>query len=80
MQTELQEAEVDIALNAGYMIASSQIDVSDSRELISNIVEWAKEFVQLDPQEWPADDYMEAIDQFAAQKLLDAYGVETVGL
>lgn len=77
MQSDLQEAEADIALNAGYMIATREIDVSDSRELITNIVEWAKEFIQLDPQEWPAEDYMEAIDQFAMKKLSDAYGVQS---
>lgn len=81
MQTRLQEAEVDIAMNAGYMIASRQIDVGDSRELVSNIVEWAKEFVRLDPlTEWPEKNYMEAIDQFATKKLLGAYGVYTAVL
>lgn len=74
MIDKLREAEVDISLNAGYMIASKEIDVGDSRELITNILVWSEEFIQLDRlTEWPAEDYIEAIDQFARQKLLETY-------
>jgi len=76
MQATLQEAACDIALNAGYMIASKGIDVEDSRELIANIMEWAREFIALDRNVWPAEDYIEAIDKYAARKLAEAYGRE----
>jgi hypothetical protein len=77
MKTELQEAQADIALNAGYLIATKQIDVSDSRELIDDIVKWPGIFVKLDPHtEWIATDYLEAIDLFAIEMLLETYGID----
>ncbi len=75
LRKHLQEAQADIALNAGYMLANREIDISDSRELISNVIAWADEFVSLDSlTQWKAEDYMEAIDEFAKEKLIEHYG------
>jgi len=73
MRKELAETMIDIALNAGYMIAQNEIAVSDSRELISNIQVWAEEFVREGLDGSRIDDYIGAVDEFAARMLLSTY-------
>lgn len=68
----LLEAIADIALYIG----ASGFVPENSRDLIDNIVSWAKEFETVNAGvQWGIDgdlDYIEAIDQFAFDKLTDA--------
>lgn len=78
------ETTIDIALMAGYMISRSEIEIDDSRELVSNISEWAEEFelvtmeesARSNPDEADTWDYLIAVDEFAERKLLERYGVK----
>lgn len=72
----LQEAIADIALNAGYYIATDKIkeeSINDLRNLISDIITWAKEFeASYNPD--TDEDYLSAIDRFSEVKLLGRNG------
>ncbi len=64
---KLLEAVADIAFNVGWMRPNGDFD---SRELMYKIVDWAEEFEKKYADvEWNVDlDYIETIDQFAAEK------------
>lgn len=74
----LCETVYDITLNAQNMIASGQLEVGDSRELFSSILQWAIEFEREHPGPWEqndhSEDYMDLVDEFAREKLTQSYG------
>lgn len=71
------EALTDISITIGALIANGKIVVPDSRELNSNIIEWALEFQSIDYDMAIADemyDYISTVDQFAEKKAMEHYG------
>jgi hypothetical protein len=77
MNEAIKETVADIALTAGYMIGVGQISCGDSRELVSNIIVWAEEFIRdHESNEWDSEDYIEKVDEFAVQKLAENYGTK----
>lgn len=68
----LVETAIDIALNAGRLIAESKIAVSDSRELVQNIKTMARTFEQ---SGYDRDDYIGAVDAFSEEQLMQNYGI-----
>ena len=66
----LLEVVADIAFNAGNMMAKNQIEVSNSRKLMLDIICWAKTFQDVFVQEFHADDYMELVDDYSTFCLL----------
>jgi hypothetical protein len=74
MNEAIKETVADIALTAGYMLAVGQISCGDSRELVSNIIAWAEEFIRdHERNDWDSEDYIEKVDEFAVQKLAENY-------
>ena len=66
----------DIALMAGYMLAKGKIQFDDSRQLISDILDWAEEFMLLhEKSDWDTDDYITSVDRFSINKLKKTYGM-----
>lgn len=75
----VQDMEVvhDISMAAGHKLAKAEIDVMDSRELFSRILEWAGEFMRIhEKSSWDSEDYIGAVDEFALMKLAEVYGSE----
>lgn len=76
----LCEAVYDITLNAQHMLETKEIEVDDSRNLFSFILQCAIEFERKYPGPWDQKDYpgdyMELIDGFTYEKLLGEYGKE----
>ncbi|MCP1312118.1 hypothetical protein [Paenibacillus tyrfis] len=75
----VQDMEVvhDISMAAGYKLTKGEIDVMDSRELFSRILEWAEEFMRFhEKSSWDSEDYIGAVDEFALMKLAEVYGSE----
>lgn len=71
----VKETVADIALMAGCMIAKGEIEVGDSRELVSNILVWAEEFMVFhEKTDWDTEDYISCVDRFSEEKLKAAYG------
>lgn len=71
----LLETSMDIAMTAGYLIAMEEIDVADSRELIMDMAVWAGEFEEwYAQQDQDSGEYLDAIDDYAEQKLRGKYG------
>lgn len=70
------ETAIDIATMAGWMLAKNEIVVLDSRKLVADISRWAGEFEDWFESARDAEDadYMESVDLFAENKLLEAYG------
>lgn len=67
----------DISMAAGHKLARGEIDVMDSRELFSRILEWAEEFMRIhEKSSWDSEDYIGAVDEFALMKLAEVYGSE----
>lgn len=64
------EVIADIGFTAGYMHVQGQIQFSDSRELMSDIVKWAYDFEAAFDSDLHGDDYMGLIDEFASHHLL----------
>lgn len=65
----LLEAVADIAYNAG---AENICDGNDSRMVIDNVIDWAREFEQENAtNDWREDDYILAIDGFYREKSND---------
>lgn len=69
------ETIADIALEAGYLMAYGDIEVDDSRNLINDIYKWAHEF---ECSDYDSDNYMEELENFASNKLMEKYGVRKV--
>lgn len=75
----MNEIQMDIALNAGFMIAKGNIDIGDSREFICCVIpSLAEEFYKIhdmatNPQ---LENYMALVDQFSEEKLKELYGTE----
>lgn len=65
------EVVADIAFIAGNMAGRSQLQISDSRQLMSDIAVWAKRFEALFDQERHGDDYVELVDDYAVACLLE---------
>lgn len=83
----IYDAIADIALNVGHLINDN--DEFDSRKLVSEIVDWAKEFKQLHKDtDWEESnkDYILTIDSFSKKKWYTFIGKgkivvnETMGL
>jgi len=75
----LVEAVCDISRNAQHGIdRDAYIVGDDNRDLMIDIRNWAKEFIDNQPDEDddPDWEYLEAIDDFSITKLTAAYGVE----
>jgi hypothetical protein len=71
-QTDLiTETYIDIAINAGYLLAKGEISAADSRELVSTIKTLAQVFEQ---SGYDPDDYIGQVDEFAKKRLLENYG------
>lgn len=75
-QYSMYEAIIDITLQVSYRKFISV----NSRLLVEHIVEWAKEFEELNKDiEWGITtelDYMDAIEQFADIKIKEAVALE----
>lgn len=67
----IAETGIDIALNAGYMLAKGEISVADSRELVNTIKTLARVFEQ---SGYDHDDYIGQVDDYAKKRLLENYG------
>ncbi len=67
------ESMIDIAINAGYMIANKQIEINDSRELVSTIIALAEKY---EHEDHAFNDYINEIDEFAGKELKQRYGVQ----
>ncbi len=70
LATRAAEVIADIGFTAGYMHVQGQIQFSDSRELMSDIVKWAYDFEAAFDSDLHGDDYMGLIDEFASHHLL----------
>jgi hypothetical protein len=66
------EAAIDIAINAGNLITTSQININDSREMVNYIIERAQAFKRSALRD--GDDYITEIDAFAEHFLKRKYG------
>ena len=63
---DLLEALADIAYTAGI----ERYRVDDSRQIMTNLIEWAKEFDRLHQlTNWEDVDYIETVDKFTYGKL-----------
>jgi hypothetical protein len=83
MTTREAEAAIDIALVAGNLLSEpAQIEVEDSRELVSFIQEAARRFEEQFKRDLACGnageyDYMTRIETFAIEELKQRYGKET---
>jgi hypothetical protein len=60
MNEAVKETVANIAVIAGYMLAVGIISCGDSRELVSNIIIWAEEFIcDHERNDWDREDYIE---------------------
>ena len=66
------EAAIDIAINAGNLITTSQIEIHDGRELVNYIIERAQAFERSHLRD--SHDYITEIDAFAEHFLHREYG------
>ena len=65
------EVIADIAFTAGHLAGKGNLVIEDSRELMSNIVSWSKEFERAFDKDRHGDDYMGLVDEYAELCLLD---------
>lgn len=65
------EVVADIAFIAGNMAGRRQLQISDSRQLMSDIAVWAKQFEALFDQDKHGDDYLELVDDYAVACLVE---------
>lgn len=74
----VKETVADIALMAGYMLANKwEIQFDYSRQLISDILDWAEEFMLLhEKSDWDTEDYITSVDRFSINKLRKTYGMD----
>lgn len=70
------EVIADIAFVAGHLAAKGKLEIKDSRELMSNIVTWSKEFEAAFDKDRHGDDYMELVDEYAEACLLEGGAVD----
>lgn len=68
----LCESLFDITTAATYLMHQQQIEVEDSRELFQTCLELARRFEAENPG--IGEDYMNAIEEYAMEKLLERYG------
>ncbi|MEF3304171.1 hypothetical protein [Paenibacillus sp. GYB003] len=66
------ETAIDIALNAGYLIETGEIEVDDSRLLVQRIRLWAEEFEKKSRTD-DYIDYIDDVDRFACYVLKSNY-------
>ncbi|GIK74479.1 MAG: hypothetical protein BroJett021_34670 [Chloroflexota bacterium] len=60
------EVVADIAFTAGHLIGRGALSFpGDSRQLMSNIALWARNFEEAFDHDKHSDDYMELVDQYA---------------
>lgn len=74
----LCECVYDISCMAQHLAEQHQIKVEDSRELFASILCWAREFEAAHQHGWDDNehgDYIDAIDEFAEEKLRQTYSV-----
>lgn len=64
------EVVADIAMTAGAMHARNEIAISDSRDFVDNIVDWAKAFETVYKHSLHGDVYIGLVDQYATLRLL----------
>ena len=71
---KLLEAVADIAYNAG---VEHLFDGQDSREVIMNLIDWAREFEKIHAEtNWGEKDYMIEIESFYKDKIKEEYPKE----
>lgn len=71
--------ELDLAMNAGHLIAENKIEIENSREFIgSEVPRLAEEFITRSDESKIdfSDKYLELIDEFARKQLIELYGIE----
>lgn len=74
------EVLVDIALNAGNMIAKDQIHIVDSRSVPETVKTLADNFTEkYKGEDWIETDYIQTIDAFADEELKKAYPLTDAG-
>lgn len=72
----LNEIKLDLALNAGYMLAKKEIEIEDSRKfLLEDIPELAAEFLSRFSQADLAEDYINLVDEFSRKNFINMYGI-----
>lgn len=76
----LAEVVFDITLMAQHGIDFGSYECEESRSLKNSIVSWAIEFIETMPNRGGNDDdeeydYIEAVDMFAEQKMIESYGI-----
>lgn len=64
------EVVADIAFTAGWLMGQGKLQVENSRELMANIGEWAREFEEVFNRDHHGDDYIELVDEYAHRRLL----------
>lgn len=77
-EERMVECVYGISLMAQHLIEEQRIEMGDSRELLSSVLAWTKEFETAWAKCGIEGDYMEKIKEFAKKKLLDAYGRKSV--
>lgn len=75
LTVRLCETVYDITLSAQHMCDYGEIEIDDSRGLFALILQWSMEFESEypGPYDYPGD-YMDAIDEYAYEKLSETYG------
>lgn len=72
--TQVHEVIADIAFTAGFLLAKGKIQVDNSRELMSDIIDWAKKYQAVFSMDHHGEDYMESIEEYAEFCLMDEHG------
>lgn len=77
MNLKHTENVYEITLVSSDLIRQGLIEVGDSRELVTDIHNWAIEFeTQYDQSSWDTEDYISTIEAYARHRLLAVYGME----
>lgn len=74
--TLLSESVFEIGMAAAFLITEKEIEIKDSRDLFSVALVWAGEF-ERDWQSDTGEDYYIAIWEFAREKLLSMFKVDS---
>lgn len=75
----LFEPIADIAFLAGFMYKGQQIEIPNSRDLVTDVINWAKAFETSFDRDIHGDDYILLIDDYASMRLVgDHPGADTL--
>jgi hypothetical protein len=71
----VNEIGLDLALNAGYMLAQKEIEIEDSRMFLLEVIpELTAEFQKRYSDDQLSEDYITLIDAFSQTQLVEKYG------